>query len=193
MTKNILNPNDLIIKTKNQISEWLEDFEKVREQILASNDMRKNNYNFRRFKLKEQEEITVAYLSGKIIAFSSLYHRNYYQGNISRVLNRSWKSTEIRHHSQSYSLIGKHMLQIQLKKALTLNKSVVFISVEGKKRWLKNFTHQLQKSNSQWVYQDRLYKVAPGNNPSCWQYITFLPLKQEYKPHFLYKTDFNNG
>ena len=179
--------NDCIIKTKSQISEWHEDFEKLREQILDSDDIRKENYNFKRFNLREQEEITIVYLDRNIVAFSSLYCRSYYGKDTSRALNRAWKSAEIRHHPQSYLLIGRCMLQIQLKKALALNKFAIFISIERRKRWLKRFTQQLKKSNSHWIYCDKLYKVAPGNNLSCWQYIAFLPLKQGYKPSFSYK------
>ena len=186
MIKNALDPRSFVIKTKSQISEWVEDFENLRVKILASSDKRKKNYSFEKFNLKEQEEITVIYFSGKIIAFSSLYYRNYYPNNTSRVLNRTWKSPQIRGINQSYWLLSKYMLAIQLKKAILLKKQAIFISVEGKKnRWLSRFITEAKKEEPGWVYlPDKYYKVAPGKDISCWQLVAYLPFKRNYTLSF---------
>ena len=179
-----INVNDFVIKTKNLLTEWIEDFEKLRKKILLSNDAKKSNYGFNRFNLEEQEEITVVYFQKEIVAFSSLYHRDYYPDNVSRVLNRTYKSPKFRYFPQIYQPSIKYMLSAQLKKATSLKKSAVFVSVERGYRWLKNFTVQLQKEDKQWLYSKKLYKVAPGEDSSCWQYISHLPLKSNYKLQF---------
>ena len=184
------NPSDLVIKTKNQISEWLEDFEQARKQILASDDIRKANYNFKRFNLEEQEEITVVYFQEEIVAFSSLYYRSYYPNNVSRVLNRTWKSPKIRYFPQVYQTSIRCMLSAQLKKVFSLKKLAVFISVESKQRWLKKFTLQLRQEDERWIYCNQLYKVAPGEDLSCWQNVAFLPIKPGYKLNFPYKQEY---
>ncbi|MCZ0932296.1 MAG: hypothetical protein OXJ52_03980 [Oligoflexia bacterium] len=186
MIKHIPNLSAFVIKTKSQILEWLEDFEQLREQILMSDDSRKDNYTFKRFNLKEQEEVTVVYFKQEIIAFSSLYYRNYYPKNVSRVLNRFWKSPKIRYINQSYWLLSRYMLIPQLKEASLLNKRAVFISIEGKKRnWLSRFIKEAKKEEPEWIHlTNRLYKVAPNDDLPCWQNIAYLPLKPNYKLKF---------
>ena len=184
MLENKLNLDDFIIKTKSQILEWIEDFEKLRKSILTSDDARKDNYSFKRLNLEEQEEITVVYFQKEIVAFSSLYPRDYYPLNVSRVLNRTWKSPKVRYFPQIYQPAVKRMLFVQLQKASELNKSAVFISVERSDKWLKNFTLQLQREDKRWLHCKGLHKVAPGEASSCWQYISYLPFKSNYKLQF---------
>ena len=179
-----MNLNDFVIKTKSQSLEWIEDFEKLRKRILTSSDARKENYSFKRLNLEEQEEITVVYFQKEIVAFSSLYSRDCYPVNISRVLNRTWKHHKIRYFPQIYQPAIKYMLFVQLQKVSELNKSAVFISVERSDKWLKNFTLQLQQEDKRWLHCKGLYKVAPGDDSSCWQYISYLPLKSNYKLQF---------
>ncbi|MBC6415598.1 MAG: hypothetical protein GDA46_04315 [Bdellovibrionales bacterium] len=178
-------PRHLVLKTKSQISQWYEDFESVRQSILNSTDHNKKNYDFKGLNLKEQEEFTVLYLEREIVAFSSLYCRDYYPNNISRVLNRIWKSPKIRYVHQSYWPLSRKMLLPQIKKAHLLNKSAVFISIEGqKKRWLKRFIFEAKKEDSRWLVLPGFYKVAPGDDKSCWQNVILLPLKKNYKFQF---------
>ena len=172
---------ECIIKTKEQMSEWHQDFEKLRAKILLSNDSKKLNYSSNRFNLEEQEEITVVFSDNNIIAFSSLFNREYYPKELSRVLNRMWKSTEIRKFTRPYVILTRCMLELQIKKALALKKSGVFISIENRFNWLKKFNLQLKKGNKKWICLKKEYKVAPGNDPSCWQYVAFLPLKKDYQ------------
>ena len=178
--------NDFVIKTKDYSSEWIKDFEQIRQQILLSSDSKKDNYTKKRFNLDEQEEMTVVYLKRKLIAFSSLYSRDYYPKNTSRVLNRFWKSPQIRKINKSYWLLSKYMLVFQLKKATLLNKQAVFISVEGKKeRWLSRFIAEAGKEEPRWIHlTNKFYKVAPGDDVSCWQLIAYLPFKRNYKLEF---------
>ena len=176
---------DYIIKTKEQIKDWVEDFEKVRSQILKSQDSNKHNYTFERFDLHKQEEITVVYWKGEIVAFSSLYrNEGYYPEDISRVLNRMWKAPKIRFLAFHY-IIPFTMLSIQLSKAISLKKTAVFISLEGKRNWLKALTAYLKEKDERWIYCEKQYKVAPGEDESCWQNIAYLPLKQGYDLDFL--------
>ena len=142
------------------------------------------NYNSNRFNLEEQEEVTVVFSNKKIIAFSSLFNRQYYSKNLSRVLNRMWKSPEIRNFTKHFTILSQYMLEIQMKKVLKLEKSGVFISIENRLNWLKQFTLELKKRNKKWICLSKKYKVAPGNDSSCWQYIAFLPLKNNYKLSF---------
>ena len=186
MIKQTLNTSDFVIKTKDQISQWREDFEQLRKQILISGDSRKDNYTLKRFNLNEQEEVTVVYSKGEIIAFSSLYYRSYYPNNVSRVLNRFWKSPKIRYINQSYWLLGRYMLIPQLKKASLLKKQAVFISIEGKKsNWLSRFIKEAKKEESRWIHiSNKFYKVAPNDDSSCWQNMAYFPFRSNYKLEF---------
>ena len=168
--------HDYIIKTKEQIKDWVKDFEKLRYQILKSQDSNKYNYASERFNLYEQEEMTVVYWKGEIVAFSSLYNRDYYPKGLSRVLNRMWKAPKIRFLAFHY-IIPFAMLSIQLSKALSLKKKAVFISLTGKRNWLKALTAYLKEKDEKWIYCDRQYKIAPGIDESCWQNVAYLPLK----------------
>ena len=179
--------SDLILKVKSEISEWHEDFEHVRKSILNSTDHKKNNYNYERFDLEKQDEISILYLGKEIVAFSSLYCRDYYSDDISRVLNRIWKSPKIRFIHQSYWPLSRKMLLPQLKKAYLLNKSAIFLSIEGKKkRWLRRFIFEAKKEDARWVVLPGFYKVAPGNDKSCWHSVGFLPLRKGYVFNFPY-------
>ena len=180
-----IHPKNFVIKLKTETLEWLEDFEQTREQILNSDDPKKLNYSPKRFNIDEQEEITVIYLKGEIVAFSSLFCRSNYPRCVSRILNRLWKSPKIRYVHKPYWLIARYMLFPQLKQAKKLNKSAVFISVEGNRsQWLKRFTLEAKKENDQWEMLSEMYQVVPKNNSSCWQNIAFLPLKKDYKLSF---------
>ena len=175
------------IKTKKQIKEWQEDFEKVRAQILNSQDSKKRNYTFERFDLQQQEEITIVYWQREIVAFSSLYNKEgYYPKDISRALNRMWKSPKIRFLTQHYA-IPFIMLSMQLKKANSLEKNAVFISLKGKKNWLRMLTNYLKEQDERWIYCEGLYKIAMGEEESCWQNVSYLPLKKGYKLSALHK------
>ena len=171
------------IKTKKHIQEWLEDFEKVRTQILKSQDSNKSNYDFEQFNLQEQEEITVVYWRGEIVAFSSLFNRAYYPKDLSRCLNRMWKSPKIRFLTEHYR-IHLIMLSYQFQKAVSLKKNGVFISVQGKRNWLNLLTDYLKEKDERWVCCEEQYKVAPGKDESCWQYVAYLALKPGYKLKF---------
>ena len=190
-----LPTSDFVVKLKCEISEWIEDFEKVREQILNSDDPRRLNYRSKYFNINEQEEITVLYLKGEIVAFSSLYYRKYYPSDVSRILNRFWKSPKIRYIHKSYWFVARYMFFPQLKKANELGKSAVFISTEGKKNlWLNRFVLEAKKEDARWTILPGMYQVAPGSEMSCWQNVAFLPLKQGYVfrfPH-MSKEKWNN-
>ena len=194
----ILQESSYIIKTKKQIKEWEEDFEKVRLEILKSQDPNKDNYTAKRFNLREQEEISLVYWKGEIISFSSLYNRDgYYPQDVSRVLNRMWKSPKIRFLTQHYA-IPFIMLSKQLNQAISLKKSAVFISLFGKKNWLRMLTAYLKEQDERWVYCEEPYKIAPGKEEFCWQNVSYLSFQPRYNfapkviPFFA-KKSFNLG
>ena len=181
-----IQPEEFEIKLKNEMEFWIKDFETLREDILKSEDLKKCNYSHHHFDLEEQEEITVVYWNKKIISFSSLYCRkNYYPKNLSRVLNRTWKSPKIRGISQPYKKLAKYMLFHQLEKACELNKSAVFISIEGNKdRWIDKFIFEAKKDDKHWKSLKGFYKVTPYDNINSWQNILLFPLQKNYKLPF---------
>lgn len=77
------------------------------------------------------------------------------------------------------------MLILQIQKAYSLNKSAIFISIEGKrKQWLNRFLSEAKKENKNWRALPGFYKVAPGDDISCWQNVILLPFNKGYKFEF---------
>jgi len=168
---------------------WIDDFEYLRNQILNSNDNLKNNYSKQNLDLNDQDEATIVY-DNKIIAFSFLQKRKFW-GNINRSLSRYYIIPEIRSSRfKSGNNITKLMLNVQIKKAISLEREFVFISRKYPSfKWQNNFISVF----NEWKNDvDHLYQVCQNNSLSCWQHCVYLNIKNVNNSFNLPKVNLNN-
>ncbi len=185
--KFVKRPNyDFSVMTLDTIDRWKGDFETVRQNILAQkNETRKKNYSLERLNISEQEEVTVLYRNYALVAFSTLYRRDFYPPGVSRVLNRMWKDQSIRNIEKPFHLVSKLMLDQQLDVARQLDKKAVFISTEGVRgRWLQEWVKQANQAGMAWKAIPGKCHVAPGNHISCWQNVAVFVIDPGHDVRF---------
>lgn len=171
--------------SKKDIHIWKRDFDNTISDILKSKDKNKNNYSINRLNLDEIEEISIIYFEDKIVAFSSIWHRELiYPKNTYRVLNRAWKHETLRWRKPAYWEISKLMLDHQIKIAQQLNIDNIFISSEGnKKKWIQKWVSGANKDGKNFNIIDGMVKVCNGDKKSCWQHVAYMNLNNEI-PNF---------
>jgi DNA repair photolyase len=134
--------------------------------------------------LSEQEEVVFLLKYNTIVSFSTLYCRPTFPPGTSRVLNRMWKSSEVRSLGVPYWLFSRPMLLTQIKMAKKLGKKAVFLSTEGRRRlWLKRWLKEAIKDHKEWTLMSGMRQVCLGNKRECWQNVAYLPLENHYNFH----------
>lgn len=163
---------------------WKEQFEKIRNKITLSNDKLASNYSNLNLNLNEQEDATIIFIEGKIIAFSFLFVRSYWREfNVARTLNRFWIDPEYRStswttkHPMTVNLgysICDVMFEKQLVTAKNKNYDFIFVSrTYPAKAWQYNFV----KKNTDWQCENHVvWQIIKGNNKNCWHHCVWLRL-----------------
>ena len=175
--------------TKKEYSLWKDDFERLRKKIIISSDKRSVNYNHKRMDLDKFNEVTVLYVNGKIVAFSSLFQSSFYPKNIARALNRTWKEPSIRWQKPAYYIVSKIMLLPQLKAAKKIGYDFVFLSTEGARHnYWKRWKNGANKDFPNWSVHPNMVQVCCGPYDKCWQSIVYKNLKNNLNTPFPMKS-----
>lgn len=178
MDCDVNSENDFHVLTKKDISLWRKDFDRVRQYILKSSDVRSKNYSQQRMNIDSLDEITILYHNREVVAFSSLYHAPFYPRGVARVLNRTWKAPSFRWQKPAYHIISQLMLRTQLDVAYKNNYDFVFLSTEGlRNRWWERWVAGANQDFPGWVIHPEMVKVCTGPYRSCWQSVVYKPLK----------------
>lgn len=164
--------------TKKERSVWENDFEMLRRRIVADSSKQSANYSHNRMDINKLDEVTVLYINGRIVAFSSLFQSPFYPKNVARAFNRTWKSTSIRWQKPAYHTISKLMLQSQLDMAYKIGYDFVFLSAEGPRHnYWRRWKDGADKDFPEWVVHPGMVQVCSGPYDKCWQSIVYKSLK----------------
>lgn len=118
------------------------------------------------------EAITVLLQDDKIVSFSSVWNREFYEFDEVRILNRYWKSMPSRRFLRV--IAGVHNIesarqQMEISKKLGFKKC--FISRERNKKYLSTFVEKIASSTgTEWNISPEKVSVCNPKEPSCWQY-----------------------
>lgn len=162
---------------------WIYDFNKKIDQILKSNDPKKDNYNNKNFNLNDLNEISIIYMENELICFSSVWTKKYYPYNTFRILNRAWKDPSIRWRKPAYYVLSDLMVKHQIEACKKINADYAFISTEGnRKLWLKKWVMEANKQGFNFKQIDGMAKVCDGEKSKCYQNVAYLPIKNQKEP-----------
>lgn len=106
----------------------------------------------------------------KIVGFSSIWHRSFYEEGEVRILNRYWENRSLRREGRE--LARSHIIKMvfdQIKFAKDAGYTKAFISRENNPRVFRELINKIaHKTNTVWHIHDERVPVCKGKN--CLQY-----------------------
>ena len=116
--------------------------------------------------------------ANKPMGFSGVFNGGRFPKGVYRVLNRTWTARAYRFMSKNLAGLHSRLIFSRHFQVLKHRAKILFFSMEGfSEPKIKITARKLEESGkSPWVIPSGFYKVAPGDQASCWQKTAYTLL-----------------